>query len=149
MFLMIRRTSPVPHKQWGRNPKLFGAQEATTVIEAQCLTPPESHSVDYPCSSKGTLMIENVTQEMHQCRRAPAPRYDGAMRVIDQSIMNRLFEVTDEIPLDREGLQVPLVMEGEGKVARLKNGRVEITLPDSDDLGPFLASLPDRLRELG
>jgi hypothetical protein len=71
------------------------------------------------------------------------------MRVIDQSIMNRLFEVTDEIPLDREGLQVPLVMEGEGKVARLKNGRVEITLPDSDDLGPFLASLPDRLRELG
>jgi hypothetical protein len=71
------------------------------------------------------------------------------MRVIDQSIMNRLFEVTDEIPLDREGLQVPLVMEGDGKVARLKNGRVEITLPDSDDLGPFLASLPDRLRELG
>lgn len=71
------------------------------------------------------------------------------MRVIDQNIMNRLFEVTDEIPLDREGLQVPLVMEGEGKVARLKNGRVEITLPDSDDLGPFLASLPDRLRELG
>lgn len=71
------------------------------------------------------------------------------MRVIDQTIMNRLFEVTDEIPLDREGLQVPLVMEGEGKVARLKNGRVEITLPDTDDLGPFLTSLPDLLRELG
>ena len=70
------------------------------------------------------------------------------MRVIDQNIMNRLFEVTDEIPLDREGLQVPLVMEGEGKVARLKNGRVEITLPDSDDLDSFLATLPDRLRDL-
>ena len=81
--------------------------------------------------------------------RAAGPRYDDAMRVIDQNIMNRLFEVTDEIPLDREGLQVHLVMEGEGRVTRLKNGRVEITLPDSDDLGPFLASLPDRLRELG
>ena len=91
-------------------------------------------------------MIESVTQKVLQ---VGPPRYDGAMRVIDQSIMNRLFEVTDEIPLDREGLQVPLVMEGEGKVTRLKNGRVEITLPDSDDLGPFLASLPDRLRELG
>lgn len=70
------------------------------------------------------------------------------MRVINQEIMNRLFEVTDEIPVDREALQVPLVMEGEGRVARLKNGRLEITLPDSDDLGPFLASLPDRLRAL-
>ena len=70
------------------------------------------------------------------------------MRVIDQSVMNRLFEVTDEIPLDREALQVPLVMEGQGRLARLKNGRVEITLPDTDDLGPFLASLPERLRAL-
>ena len=71
------------------------------------------------------------------------------MRVIGQAVMNQLFEVTDEIPLDREALQVPLVMEGDGKVVRLKNGRIEITLPDTEDLGPFLASLPDRLRDLG
>lgn len=71
------------------------------------------------------------------------------MRVIDQQIMNRLFEVTDEIPVDREALQVPLVMEGEGKVVRTKAGKIEITLPDTDDVGPFLASLPERLRELG
>lgn len=71
------------------------------------------------------------------------------MRVIDQAIMNRVFEVTDEIPLSREALQVPLLMEGEGKVERLKNGRFEITLPDADDLGPFLAGLEDRLRALG
>jgi hypothetical protein len=70
------------------------------------------------------------------------------MRVIDQATMNRLFEVTDEIPLDREAIQVPLVMEGEGKVARTRNGRIEITLPDAEDLGPFLAALPDKLREL-
>lgn len=71
------------------------------------------------------------------------------MRVIDQQIMNRLFEVTDEIPVDREAIQVPLVMEGEGKVVRTKNGKIEITLPDADDLTPFLAGLPERLRELG
>lgn len=71
------------------------------------------------------------------------------MRVIDQQIMNRVFEVTDEIPLSREALQVPLLMQGEGKIERLKNGRFEITLPDTDDLGPFLASLPERLRALG
>jgi hypothetical protein len=71
------------------------------------------------------------------------------MRVVDQSIMNRLFEVTDEIDVDREAIQVPLVMVGEGSVARAKNGRIEITLPDADDLGPFLAALPERLRGLG
>lgn len=71
------------------------------------------------------------------------------MRVIDQKIMNRLFEVTDEIPIEREAIQVPLVMEGEGKVVRTKSGKLEITLPDTDDLGPFLASLPERLRALG
>jgi hypothetical protein len=71
------------------------------------------------------------------------------MRVVDQSIMNQLFEVTDEIDVDREAIQVPLVMEGEGRVARTKNGRIEITLPDADDLGPFLAALPERLRALG
>ena len=70
------------------------------------------------------------------------------MRIVDQRIMNQLFAVTDEIPVDREALQVPLVMEGEGKVARTKKGRLEITLPDTDDLGPFLASLPERLRAL-
>jgi len=70
------------------------------------------------------------------------------VRVIDQTIMNLLFEVTDEIPLDREAIQVPLVMTGEGKVGRTRNGRIEIALPDTDDLGPFLAALPERLRAL-
>ena len=70
------------------------------------------------------------------------------MRVIDQQIMNRLFEVTDEIPVDREAITVPLLMEGEGKVSKTSRGKIEITLPDTDDLGPFLAALPERLREL-
>jgi hypothetical protein len=70
------------------------------------------------------------------------------MRIVDQRVMNQLFAVTDEIPLDREALQVPLLMEGDGKIARTKRGKLEITLPDAEDLGPFLASLPERLRAL-
>ena len=41
-----------------------------------------------------------------------------------------------------------LCAAGLAACADLKNGRIEVTLPDSDDLGPFLASLPDRLRDL-
>ena len=70
------------------------------------------------------------------------------MRVIDQRAMNALFEVTDEIPLSREAIEVPLAMEGEGRVRRTARGKLEITLPDADDLGPFLAQLPARIRAL-
>jgi len=62
--------------------------------------------------------------------------------------MQRLFEVIDEIPLDREAVQVPLAMEGLGSVAKLVNGKVEVVLPDTDDLSDFLAQLPERLAAL-
>jgi hypothetical protein len=72
----------------------------------------------------------------------------AAMRTLDQQMMNRVFEVTDEVPVDREALQVALVLEGEGKVERTAAGKVAITLPDTPDLGPFLAALGGRLRAL-
>ncbi len=70
------------------------------------------------------------------------------MRILTQEAMQRLFEVIDEIPLDREAVQVPLAMEGSGSVQRLANGKVEIVLPDTEDLGDFLAQLPQRLTTL-
>jgi hypothetical protein len=70
------------------------------------------------------------------------------MRILDQQIMNRVFAVTDEVPIERESLQVALVLEGEGKIERTAAGKIAITLPDTDDLEPFLATLADRAREL-
>ena len=64
------------------------------------------------------------------------------MRILTQDAMQRLFEAIDEIPLDREAVQVPLAMEGEGSVARLAGGKIEIVLPDADDLSGFLTRLP-------
>ena len=61
------------------------------------------------------------------------------MRIINQNIMNQLFATTDEIPLDREAVQVPLAMEGEGRVARTAKGKIEITLPDVEDHCAVLA----------
>ncbi len=70
------------------------------------------------------------------------------MRMLTQDAMQQLFEVLDEIPLDREEVQVPLAMEGDGSLVRLATGKVEIVLPDSDDLGVFLEELPGRLAAL-
>lgn len=70
------------------------------------------------------------------------------MRILDQATMGRVFDVTDALGLSREALTVPLAFAGEGEVRRLPSGRYEITLPDADDLGPFLAALPERLRAI-
>jgi len=67
------------------------------------------------------------------------------MRLLDKKAMQQLFAVTDELGLDREGIEVPLEMEGAGDVERLPSGKLRITLPGVDDLGPFLSSLPDRV----
>ncbi len=72
----------------------------------------------------------------------------GPMRILDQRIMNRVFAVTDEVPIDREALQVALVLEGEGRIERTPAGKLAITLPDTDDLEPFLATLAARARTL-
>lgn len=70
------------------------------------------------------------------------------MRLLDQEAMQKLFEVTDELELDREEIEVPLEMRGDGAVERLDSGKIRITLPDADDLGPFLDALPGQLESL-
>lgn len=71
------------------------------------------------------------------------------MRIVDQQVMNRLFATTDALGLEREAISVPLAMEGEGRVAATARGKIEIALPDADDLAPFLAGLEERLRAIG
>ncbi|MHC4392430.1 MAG: hypothetical protein ACYTFT_05570 [Planctomycetota bacterium] len=71
------------------------------------------------------------------------------MRPINQKIMNQVFEITDAIPMSREAIRIPLAMMGEGGITKAANGCFEITLPDTDDLTPFLSGLTARLRELG
>ena len=72
------------------------------------------------------------------------------MRPINQTVMNRVFEVTDAIPMSREALRIPLAMAGGGSVTRGADGRFEVALPEAEeDLGPFLAVLTEKLRTLG
>lgn len=67
------------------------------------------------------------------------------MDVVDPQVMQRVFEVTDDLGIHRESIQVPLAMEGDGSVHRLPNDKWEIRLPARDGLDGFLADLPGRL----
>lgn len=69
------------------------------------------------------------------------------MQLLSPQAMQRLFEVTDELGIDREAIEVPLEMEGEGGVERLPSGKLRIRLPEPDDLDAFLNSLPQRIAE--
>lgn len=68
------------------------------------------------------------------------------LRALDQGAMDRLFEATDALGLSREALRVALIRVGDGEVRRVRPGLYEITLPQQDDLAPFLERLPERLR---
>lgn len=69
------------------------------------------------------------------------------MQLLSPQAMQRLFEVTDDLGIDRETIEVPLEMEGEGGVERLASGKLRIRLPEPDDLGAFLKTLPQRIAE--
>ena len=70
------------------------------------------------------------------------------MGLLTQQMMGQLFTVTDGLQLNREAITVQLITAGKGTVMRTAAGKFDITLPETDDLGPFLADLPYRLRAL-
>ncbi len=69
------------------------------------------------------------------------------MRIVTQAMMNRIFEITDKIPLSREAIQVPLGLTGDGSVRKL-GFKIEIVLPDSDNLDPFFNTLQEKIKSI-
>lgn len=63
------------------------------------------------------------------------------LRSLDQGAMNELFAATDALGISREALRVALIRVGEGEVRRVRPGLYEVTLPQQDDLAPFLARI--------
>lgn len=63
------------------------------------------------------------------------------LRALDQAAMNQLFAATDALGVSREALRVALIRVGDGEVRRVRPGLYEVTLPQQDDLAPFLGRL--------
>ncbi len=68
------------------------------------------------------------------------------LRALDQAAMDLLFEATDALGVSREALRVALIRAGDGEVRRVRPGLYEVTLPQQDDLAPFLGRLERLLR---
>ena len=63
------------------------------------------------------------------------------LRLVDQRTMERIFEITDAAGISREAVRVPLAGEGAGRIDRFGDGILEIVVPASGPLAPFLERL--------
>ena len=69
--------------------------------------------------------------------------------IITMADMAEVFDVTDALSIDRELIRVELTKEDPGAIAEGSNGEIEITLPLTTPLAPFLAGLRQHLIGLG
>ncbi len=69
--------------------------------------------------------------------------------IITMEDMRLVFQVTDALGIDREGMSVSLGKQDPGHVLRLPSGEVEVTLPLTVPLAQWLPSLRAKLEALG
>jgi len=62
--------------------------------------------------------------------------------------ISRILEVTDELGLNREWVEIPLSPETPGKVRRLANGKLEIVVDADEPFDQWLDALPAQIKEM-
>jgi hypothetical protein len=63
------------------------------------------------------------------------------LEAVGMAEINRIFAVTDALGIHREQLVIPLGT-GQGRVRKLPNGKLEITVDKETPLDDWLAGLP-------
>ena len=69
--------------------------------------------------------------------------------IITMADMATVFDVTDALSIDRELISVELTKEDPGSVKQAANGEIEIVLPLTPPLAPFMESLRQALLGMG
>ncbi len=69
--------------------------------------------------------------------------------MINMEDMGLVFQVTDDLGIDRESIRVELTKEDPGSVQRRDDGAIEIVVPLSTSLDEWLPALDSELRALG
>ena len=69
--------------------------------------------------------------------------------IIDMQDMDQIFSVTDPLGIHRESVRVDLSKEDPGSIGRTENGIIEITVPETGDIGEFIRRLQNELDGMG
>lgn len=60
--------------------------------------------------------------------------------------ISRILELTDQLGLDREWIEIPLSTESPGLVRKLKSGKLEIIVDADRPFDQWLADLPSKIQ---
>ena len=60
--------------------------------------------------------------------------------------ISRILELTDQLGLDREWIEIPLSTESPGLVRKLKSGKLEIIVDADRPFDQWLADLPSQIQ---
>ena len=60
--------------------------------------------------------------------------------------ISRILELTDQLGLDREWIEIPLSTESPGLVRKLKSGKLEIIVDADRPFDRWLADLPSQIQ---
>ena len=62
--------------------------------------------------------------------------------------IERIFEILDRLDISREAVVIPLRPQGTGSLRMLKNGTLEIVVPDTIPFDDWYASLESEIQKL-
>ncbi|MDT7041692.1 hypothetical protein [Candidatus Nitronereus thalassa] len=62
--------------------------------------------------------------------------------------INKILELTDELEINREWVEIPLGAESPGVVRKLSNGKLEIVVDADEPFEDWLGSLESKIREV-
>jgi hypothetical protein len=62
--------------------------------------------------------------------------------------INRILELTDELELDREWIEIPLAASSPGKIRKLPNGKIEIVVDADVPFDEWLVAARQRIQQV-
>jgi hypothetical protein len=62
--------------------------------------------------------------------------------------INRILELTDELEMDREWIEIPLYAVSPGKIHKLPNGKIEIVVDADVPFDEWLVTAKQRLQQV-
>lgn len=72
----------------------------------------------------------------------------SALNTVSFQHITRILEVTDELDISREAVEIPLASESPGSLRRLDNDKLEIVVDADLPFDDWLEMLPQKIRAL-